>query len=267
VTARASALYAGTVVHSRTRPKAHALSYSLFMGLFDLDELAGLGKGLRLFGYNAAALISFYDKDHGDRDGAPLRPWVEARLAEAGVEAHGGPIRLLCMPRVLGHVFNPISVYFCHRPDQSLAAIVYEVNNTFGGTHSYVLAAGEPGLSGVIAQRCAKRLYVSPFMDMDLTYDFRIRAPDEKAAVLIDVSDADGQLLHAAFAGERRPLDDAGLLKAWISHPLLSLKVLAGIHWEALWIWLKGVGYRPPSQPVGNDNASQRPLFMSDPSR
>ncbi len=239
----ATALFPGIVRHERLRPRAHRLKYGVFMMLFDLDELSDLNRRLRLFGWNKGALISFFDKDHGDRTGAPLRPWVERQLKRAGIEPDGGPIRILAMPRVLNHVFNPISVWFCHARSGALVAMVYEVNNTFGESHSYVIPA-EPGADGSVEQACAKALYVSPFMDMDLDYAFRIRPPEAKTSVAILVKDAQGPMLTASFAGDRRELSDAALFRTWLAHPLLSLKVLAGIHWEALFIWLKGVGFR-----------------------
>jgi DUF1365 family protein len=146
------------------------------------------------------------------------------------------------MPRVLGYVFNPLSIYFCHRSEGALAAIVYEVNNTFGERHSYVLPVRD---GPRIAQGCAKRLHVSPFMDMDLAYDFAIEPPGERVGIGIHVRDAEGLLLTAGFTGERRAFTDAELLEAWLAHPLLTLGVIAAIHVEAAKLWLKGMRYRP----------------------
>ncbi len=247
-----SALYVGEVRHIRLRPRNHRLRYRVFMLLLDLDELPALFARLRLLAKGRFGLTSFEAADHGQRDGGSLRDEVAARLAEAGVPA-GGAIRLLCMPRVLGHGFNPLSLYFCHRPDGSLAAILYEVTNTFGDRHSYLIAVA-PGEEVVVRQEAAKRLHVSPFMDMDLTYRFTVRPPGNGVAVHIVVEDDEGPMLVAAFAGERRALTDAALLRAWLAHPLMTLKVVGAIHWEALWIWLKGVAYRrrpaPPAEPV-----------------
>lgn len=253
-----SGLFRGTVVHSRLRPKRHRLRYRIFMVLFDLDELEAMDGRLRLFAYNRAGLLSFHDRDHGDRSGESLRPWVERKLSAAGITPDGGAIELLCMPRVLGHVFNPISAFFYRRRDGSLQALIYEVNNTFGETHSYVLpVADQPG--GLVEQRTPKRFYVSPFMEMDLGYEFHILPPEEATSIAIAARDADGVVLTASFAGKRSELSDAALLSAWLAHPLLSLKVLAGIHWEALCIWLKGTRFhanprlrktRTPPKPV-----------------
>ncbi|HTO27933.1 MAG TPA: DUF1365 domain-containing protein, partial [Devosia sp.] len=147
----ASGIYTGMVVHKRLRPRRHRLSYRVFSLLLDLDELPALS--LRWLAVNRPGLLSFREADHGD--GGALRPWVTARLAGAGIVADG-PVRLLCYPRMLGYVFNPLTVYFCHRQDESLAAVIYEVHNTHGERHAYVLPAGE----GTVRQSCAKAFFV-----------------------------------------------------------------------------------------------------------
>lgn len=245
--APASGLYPGLVVHGRTRPQAHALRYRIFMLLVDLDEAPALGQALRLFGFDGPAAFSLHTRDHGDGSDQPLKGQVEAHLRQAGLPC-GGPVRLLCMPRVLGGVFNPLSVYFCHGPDGALSAILYEVNNTFGDRHSYLIPA--PVAEGeTLRQTIDKGFYVSPFMDMGLTYAFTIRPPGERVAVSIQVADGDGPLLSASFAGARRPLSDRALFGAWLSHPWMTLGVMGAIHWEALKIWLKGGRLRPRPAP------------------
>lgn len=245
----ASGLYPGLVVHGRTRPKAHALRYRIFMLLLDLDEGPALAKGLRLFGFDTPGAFSFHTRDHGDGSSRPLKAQVEAHLSQAGL-AFGGPIRLLCMPRVLGAVFNPISVYFCHGQDGDLSAILYEVNNTFGDRHSYLIPAPAPATEGeTLRQAIDKGFYVSPFMDMGLTYAFTIRPPGERVAVSIQVADGEGPLLSASFTGERLALSDRALIGAWLSHPWMTLGVMGAIHWEALKIWLKGGRLRPRPKP------------------
>jgi len=241
----ASALYPGLVTHARVKPRAHRLAYRVFFLLVDLDELGRLDWKLGLFSHGRPNLVSVWEKDHGDGSDTPLKIQVEAELAAAGI-AHGGPVRMLCMPRALGHGFNPLTVYFCHRKDGMLSAILYEVTNTFRERHAYLIpAADEP----VVRQGCAKDFYVSPFMDMDLVYSFRIRPPGETVRVQVEAHDADGLVLAASFLGRRTPLSDAGLLRAWLTHPWMSLGVLAAIHWEALRIWLKGGRLRPRPAP------------------
>lgn len=247
-----SAIYSGVVSHRRLKPRVHALRYRVFMLLLDLDELPALFGRLRLLREGAFGLMSFRSADHGDQSGGDLRAYVRSRLIAAGVAADG-PIRLLCMPRILGYGFNPISLYFCHDAEGGLAAILYEVRNTFGQRHSYLIATPEGG-EAPVRQTAPKRFHVSPFMDMDMIYDFTVRPPGELAGVAIDVRNAEGLVLSAAFHGRRTGLSDAGLLRAWLCHPLLTLKVMAGIHWEAAKLFLKGVGLRPeppaPSGPV-----------------
>lgn len=234
----ASALFVGEVVHIRHRPARHRLSYRIVMGLFDLDELPALARRSRLFGHNRAGLFSFHERDHGDGSGRALRPQVERALAEAGIAPPGGPIRILCMPRLLGYVFNPLSVYFCHAPDGELRAIVHEVNNTFGERHCYALPAST-GTDGLVRQHCAKQFRVSPFLPRDLDYSFTITPPGEKAAVHIRVDRHGEQVLSAWFAGRRISFTTRALLRQWLRHPAMTFKVIAGIHWEALFLWRK----------------------------
>ncbi len=252
----ASAIYPGVVTHTRLKPRQHKLRYSVFMLLLDLDELGDLNKALRLFGLDRFALTGFSQRDHLDGSEVPLKAQVEAHLAKAGIAA-GGPIRLLCMPRILGGVFNPISVYFCYRADQTLSAVFYEVNNTFGEKHCYLIpATGE----GVIEQGIDKGFYVSPFMDMDLTYGFRILPPGEAVSISIEVKDTEGLVLAAAFGGHQIALTDAALWRAWWTHPLMTLGVMAMIHWEALKIWLKGEHVRQrPTVPLDLVTVGGRP--------
>lgn len=244
-----SAIYAGEVFHQRFRPRPHRLRYRIFQCLFDLDEIDAMAGQLRLFSRNRFNLFSFHDKDFADRSGAPLRGQIEALMVRAGQEPDGGPIRLLTMPRMLGHVFNPISVWFCHRRDGSLATLIYEVTNTFKERHSYVIPVtpdqAKAGVSDkLIRQACDKSFYVSPFMDLDMRYDFTVEPPMERTRVVVAGGDVKGPLIVAAFQGKRRELSDGALFKAFLRHPLLTLKVVAGIHVEALWLFLKRIGVR-----------------------
>lgn len=246
-----SGLYPGLVVHARTRPRRHRLRYRVFMLLIDLDEVEALDRRLKLFSAGRRNLIGFDPRRHGDGSDRPLKTQVAEALAGAGLPA-GGPVRMLTLPTVLGHGFNPLTVYFCHRPDGALGAILYEVTNTFGERHSYLIPAGEAGR--LVRQGCGKGFYVSPFMDMDLAYAFRVRPPGEEVVVSVDARDERGLVLAASFAGRRVELSDRALLRAWASHPWMSLGVLAAIHWEALKIWLKGERLRPrpptPARPI-----------------
>ena len=259
MTSFASCIYTGTVRHLRTRPRRHKLSYEVTSFLLDLDELAILDREVAGFSYNRFGLFSFHDRDHGPGTGEPLRGWVEQQLARADITLNGGPIRLLCYPRTLGYVFNPISIYFCYRTDNGreiLLAMLYEVTNTFHERHGYLIPvdAGGGDQPEVIRQTCSKELYVSPFISMDMTYSFRIRAPAEDFAVSIQTTDKEGTLLYASFNGRRRPLNARAAVRSFLRFPLLTIRVIGGIHWEALKLWLKGVPLvdhpRPPAEPV-----------------
>jgi DUF1365 family protein len=247
-----SGLYVGQVTHRRLRPRKHALRYRTFALLLDLDELTGLGGRLRLFSHNRFNLFSFFDSDYGSGS-TPLREQIEGCAREAGLDLDGGPIRLLTMPRILGYAFNPISAYFCHGRDGKLQAILYEVNNTFGQRHSYFIPV-EATESGPVRQSCAKRFYVSPFMAMDMVYEFTVTPPGEKVSIAIVERDGKGVALTATQAQTRIELTDAALAKVFFSHPLLTLKVVVGIHIEALALWIKGMRLQvrppPPSESV-----------------
>jgi DUF1365 family protein len=239
-----SALYVGTVTHERARPRRHSLRYRIFMLLLDLDELAELDLRLKRFSRNRFNILSFFDRDHLDESGAQIRPAIEASLAAHGIALPAPAISVLCMPRVFGHGFNPLTVYFCRDAEGRLAAIVYAVRNTFGQRHDYVLPVS--GIrNGWVAQGCDKRFYVSPFLPMDLRYAFEVAEPGERVLVGVDVHDADGLLLAAGFEGARRPLTDATLMKAVLTHPWQVIGVMAAIHWEAVKIVLKGFRFFP----------------------
>lgn len=233
-----SALFAGKVMHMRFRPKRHRLQYRVFSLLLDLDELPTLDKSMRLFGYNRRALISFHDKDHGDGTHNGLRNWIESRLNDAGLLEQDMRIRVLCYPRILGYVFNPLTLYFCYG-QHGLRAVLYEVCNTFGERHTYTIPVMDTQAEN-IQQSCTKGFYVSPFVPMNCHYNFHIEPPAEKVLVRIDETDPEGMLLVASFAAERQELNDRSLLSALISHPLMTLKITAGIYWEAFLLWRKG---------------------------
>jgi DUF1365 family protein len=233
-----SAFYVGSVMHRRLRPKAYRLRFRVFWMLIDLDELDRLPRTLRLFSHNAFNVFSLHDRDHGDGGPRPLRAQVIAQLRNAGIDA-GGPVRMLCMPRVLGYVFNPLTVYFCCRHDGTLAAILYEVHNTFGERHPYLIPV-EAATDAPLVQTCDKAFHVSPFLAMNMRYDFRVTPPGERVSVAIRGSDSEGPLIQAALTGTHKTLGDAAILRLLVTHPLLTLKVIVGIHWHALRMVIKG---------------------------
>ena len=236
-----SAIYAGRVVHKRLRPKPHALSYRVFSMLLDISEIDLLAQRLRLFSHNRFNVISFYDKDHGPGDGTPILDVARQSLRRAGRAYEDRKILLLAYPRILGYVFNPLSVFYVYAPDGPLETVVYEVNNTFGERTSYVVAAGAQENGGVYAQACTKEMYVSPFASGGGRYKFRITDPENEALVAVLLSDADGALLKTHFRGQREALSDTKLAALLFRFPLLTFKVMGAIHLEALKLWLKGI--------------------------
>jgi DUF1365 family protein len=246
-----SALYVGAVIHRRLRPKVHQFRYRAFWLLVDLNELPALAARLRLFSHNRFNLFALHDTDLGDGSATPLRDQAERILSEAGIDIAGGSIQLLCMPRTFGYSFNPISIYYCHRRNGKLAAIIYEVHNTFGERHSYIAAIKTE--SDQLRQTCRKVFYVSPFMDMDLVYHFRMSEPTERLTVGISASQGGEPVLNACLAGHRRELSDSALLLIFLKIPLITAKVTLAIHWEALRLWLKGIRLRArPAPPARN---------------
>jgi uncharacterized protein len=207
--------------------------------LLDLDEIDGFSRQMKFFSRNRFNLMSFFDRDHGDGSDVSLRQQVEAVLRQAGCKPDRTTIKLLCMPRILGYGFNPLSVYFCYRQDGSLEATIYEVHNTFGERHSYVMP-GHGATADVVEHRCGKEFYVSPFLGMDMSYEFRVLLPAARVNIAIQGKERDEAVIAASLSGTRRRLTDAALMKAFVSHPLLTLKVIAGIHWHALRMVLKG---------------------------
>lgn len=244
----ASALYPGRVTHHRLRPRDHRLAYRVWSMLIDLDELSTLDRRLRLFSVDRFNLFSFHARDRGDRTGRDLKGQVERAMRRAGLEPDGGPIRLFTMPRLLGWAFNPLSIFFCHARDGRLVAILWEVDNTFGERHGYLIPVEETA-DGEIRQTCDKAFHVSPFMDMAQTYAFRVKPPEELFSLVIDVHDAEGRILSTRHLARRREPTDRALLALFFSVPFLTLRVVGGIHWEALKLWAKGVKLRgkPPA--------------------
>jgi DUF1365 family protein len=242
-----SALYRGTVTHTRLRSFQHSFRYRVYYGLFDIDELDRLDNRLRWFSSGRFNLMGFAVRDHGPADGTPLRPWAERLLAEAGVDLGGGRIEILAHPRVLGHVFDPISVWYCYGPDDELRGILHEVRNTFGHRHTYVVPISD---ASSLRHRAAKQLHVSPFNEMEQTYDFTVTLPGRRLGIAIEQSrPADGVFFRAGLRLTRLPFADRTILRLFFGHPLLTLKVVSGIHWQALKIWLKGGRYHPVPAP------------------
>ncbi len=239
MTSLGSALYLGRVMHRRLRPRSHTLTYRVFWMLIDLDEIDQLDRSLKVFSAERWNLFSFNARDYGDRSGTPLRQQVDALLSAAGFAPLDGPIRLLTMPRMFGYAFNPLSVFFCYKRDGSIASTIYEVHNTFGETHHYIMPA--EGAGGLIEQASRKAFHVSPFLGTAMDYSFRVTPPADDVAVAISASDEEGIVLNASLGGKRKAVSDRALLQLLLIYPLLTLKVTAAIHWHALKLLLKSI--------------------------
>jgi uncharacterized protein len=209
-----------------------------------------------LFGVNRSALYSFNEADHGMRDGSPLRAYVQRCALAEGIDLTNGRVLLLCYPRLFGYTFNPLSAYFCYRADGELALVIYEVRNTFGDIHAYVLPVerGQLTESG-LRQQQDKLFYVSPFIELAMRYHFRVSPPGPTVKLRILETDRAGPLLAATFIGHRRALTTKALLRSLFSLPLVTFKIIAAIHWEALRLWLKGARLvpRPHAAPANTD--------------
>ncbi|MEM9669027.1 MAG: DUF1365 domain-containing protein [Pseudomonadota bacterium] len=245
-------LYLGQTRHSRFVPFEQSFAYKLFLIDLDIDRLQDAGRICRLFSFEKPNLFSFRRRDHGQREDVDLRPWAEAKFAEANVDLQGGSIRLITFPRHVFYKFSPISLWFGYQPDGSLSGIIYEVNNTFGQTHSYVAAASD----NLMRHSAQKNLYVSPFFDVSGAYKFTIRPPGQHLNLVVDNFEDEKRIHMANIRAVREAASDGAFLRAAAARPLSTHGVTLGIHWEALKLWLKGAGYR--SKPAPHPKAATR---------
>jgi hypothetical protein len=234
-----SLIYHSRITHQRLSPLRHRLDYRVFNLLLDIDELPDLPLPLRDFSYNQKNRVSFFDCDHGARDGTPLRPWVTKALAPLALMPPD-KIMLLCMPRLYNTIFNPLSVYFCYH-GEALAAVIYEVKNTFGDQHCYAVKIDRAATQH--RHTTAKNFYVSPLLPMQGQYDFALRPPAASFALTINTTMPDGKMLVANWAGEGEALNNQSLRMAIQRHRFLPLLVLGGIHLHALFTWLRGATF------------------------
>jgi len=250
----AGVLYSGEVMHHRLKPFGHRFAYTVFSLLIDIDRLAELDRQSVLFSVNRPNLASFRESDHVERGGETLRGFADRLLSEAGLKRPAARILLLAYPRIFGYVFNPISVYFCYDGDERLVALIYAVRNTFGERHTYV-APVEPGdLSAAgVRQTRTKIFHVSPFIDMGARYHFRVLPPGKVVRLRIHETERDEPLLEAVFSGTVRNLGTGQLAACLLKIPFMTWKIMAGIHWEALKLWMKGARFHrspPPPKPA-----------------
>lgn len=243
-------IYFADVMHHRLLEPGYRFSYRVFSLLLDIDRLDEAAKGSLLFSHNRFNLLSFYDRDHGPRDGSALRPWLESKLAARGVKLEGGRVELLAFPRVFGYVFNPLSIWYCYHSDGTLRAILCEVSNTFGESHSYLLHEQGKAMGWPVRQRHDKIFHVSPFLDLDMEYRFHLYKPDERLKVVIQEFQHEQPVLVASQQGKAKPFATATLLRALLGIPFLTLKVVVLIHWNAIKLYLRRAPfYRKPAPP------------------
>ncbi len=245
-----SLIYNGKVIHKRFKPKEHYFKYNVFSLLIDLDELNIIQNKIKVFSYNKFNIISFFDIDHGPRDGTSIRQWILKNLKDLGIHDNKIKIKLLCYPRIFGYVFNPLSVFFIYDKNSKLISIFYEVKNTFGEQHTYLFKTSD---DKTIKNNCSKKFHVSPFIEMECNYYFRVLKPSDKMSVIIDQSDNNGKLLYASQDGVAKELNQKNLIISYICHPLMTFKIIAAIHFEAFKLWLKGIKFVKKKFKINNN--------------
>jgi len=236
-----SYIYIGNVIHKRFKPTVHFFKYKVFSILIDLSEIDLLDNSLKIFSYNKFNIVSFYDVDHGPRDGTSIKEWLIKNLQDNQIDTKDIKIKLLCYPRIFGYVFNPLSVFFIYNKNSELISILYEVKNTFGEQHTYLFKIKEN--DNLIENTCKKKFHVSPFIEMDCKYFFKILKPGNKISIIIDQYDEKGKLLYASQDGSRIELNNKNLFLSYLKHPLMTFKIIAAIHFEAFKLWTKGIKF------------------------
>jgi DUF1365 family protein len=255
----AAVLYTGEVMHARLKPFGHRFVYSVFSLLVDIDRLPEVGRMSRLLSVDRANVLSFRTADHVEHGDQSVRAFVDRLLANAGLAELPGRVLLLCYPRLLGYVFNPLSVYFCYAADGRLLAMIYAVRNTFGQRHTYVAPVEDGQLSDAgVRQTRAKLFHVSPFVGMDARYHFRVLPPGRVVRLRIHETENGEPLLAATFQGSAKRLDSRSLAAAVLKFPLMTWKVMAGIHWEAARLWWKGARFHPSPPPPASASYRDR---------
>jgi DUF1365 family protein len=242
-------LFLTRVMHRREFPVAYRFEYRVFSLLLDVGALEQTASAIPFFSVDRNNLLSFHRRDHGPRDGSDLREWATGLLAARGIDLRGGHVYLLCFPRILGYGFNPLSLWYCYHRDGSLRGVICEVNNTFGEHHFYVIDEHGDAMTWPVRAVVRKCFHVSPLMGMDAEYHFRIRPPTDAMSLVIRQFDHGRLALAAAQWGEARPLSSRSLLKALARTPLMTFKIMAAIHWQALKIWLRGAPFFPKPKP------------------
>lgn len=256
--------YRGKVFHRRLIAPVYSFYYRVFNVMIDIDHIDTLSNDLTLFSHNRFNLFSFYDRDHLPRGylarqpSGSLRSWVEEGLAEHGIDLQGGRVRLFCYPRMLGFVFNPLSVWYCENEQGELVAILCEVRNTFKERHYYLLKEPDGGpLNLRHVYRHPKLFHVSPFLPVEGGYEFRFGLNENELDIGIVWINEQQRSMIATQRMTQTALTDKALLKTFFSLPMMTLKVVAAIHWQALKIWLRGARFyrkpEPPQKEISSD--------------
>ena len=255
-----SCIYEGTVRHRRRRPTEHAFGYRVFMVYLDLAELPGALDHRLLWSARRPALARFHRADYPGGPGQPLDAWVRDLVEQRAGVRPSGPVRLLTHLRYLGAWFNPIRVYYCFASDgETLDWVVLEVTNTpWRDRHHYVLdVRGEADpAAAVVRGSMAKEMHVSPFLPMTLRYQWRLNRPELGLGLAVDVLDGTGVIVETSLAMRRRPLTRRVMAAMLVRHPPMSLRVLTGIHWQAILLWRKGTPYHRRPQDVAEERAA-----------
>ncbi len=244
-----SCIYNGIVKHQRFKPIKHSLDYNTFSLLLDLDEIESLTKNISIFSLNKFNIFSFYNVDHGARDGSLLKDWVLKNIKKFKISNNITKIKLLCYPRIFGYVFNPLSIFYCYE-NNDLRAIFYEVKNTFNEQHTYIFKIND---NEKIEQKCKKKFYVSPFMDMETYYNFKLLDPKEKLSIFIKQTDGQETVLTATQTGDKKEFSFRQLLINFFKYPFMTIKIISSIHYEAFFLWKKGAVYRKRENKILNN--------------
>ncbi len=242
-------MYFGSVTHIRRKPKKHKFIYRVFFIYANLKYFESKRKYNFLLGYNKPALFSFYDKDHGPRDGSSTYKWFVNLLEKEGIQFDGN-VYIACYPRIFGYVFNPISVYFYYNKNNCLEVIVYEVKNTFGSQHSYFIKTKTD--SRVLRHSCRKKMIVSPFNSVDHIYEFQTIVPQQKFYLSIDELENNEKILSAYLEGKKKKFSSFNIFMSLFLYPLMTFKVIIAIHYQAFRLFVKGVPVSPEIPKIKN---------------
>lgn len=236
-------IFTAKVMHKRLFPKENGFVYNVYYLSLPLAELDNISDKLN---HNKFGAISFYDKDHGKKDGSSLKKWVEKIFTAHNINSDGLDVTLIALPRILGYVFNPVSFYLCFDKDKKLKIVVCEVNNTFGETHTYICHNNGGEISSEQYLQAEKVFHVSPFLEREGYYKFRFDVREEKLGIWIDFYDKEGnKKLITSLIGNFIDLNKSNLSKVFWKHPLVTLKTIFLIHYQAIKLVIKGIKYVP----------------------